>query len=139
MARKTWKEKLNNGKLPEVKVLSHGFGSMKEGDQMLIPSPQLIQEYMNSIPPGHQKSIPEMRKELAAKYNAHGTCPLTTGIFSRIVAESALEDAAAGMDEITPFWRVIRPQDNIASKLSCGVEFIRKRRQKEGIHSALAK
>jgi hypothetical protein len=133
MATKTWNEKLNCDKEAQIKVLSHSFGEMREGDKMLIPSPLLIKEYMESIPQGNQKSIAEMRKELAFQFKADGTCHLTTGIFCRIVAEAALEDLALGQNKITPFWRVISSKDKISKKLSCGIDFINTYRQKEDL------
>jgi hypothetical protein len=133
MAKKTWKEKLNCGKMPEVKLLLHSFGNMKEGDKMLIPSPILIKDYIESIPAGQQKSIPQMKKEFAEEYKATGVCHLTTGIFCRIVAEASLEDFNNGEKSITPFWRLISPKDKIAQKLTCGTAFIQELRDKEGL------
>lgn len=67
-----------------------------------------------------------LRAELVARHGADATCPVSTAIFLRIVAEAALEEIAKGRPpaQVTPFWRVIAPGSSIASKLSCGDEFI---------------
>lgn len=42
---------------------------------------------------------------------------MTTGIFLRIAAEAAEEDARAGATTITPYWRVLRDDGSIIEKL----------------------
>jgi hypothetical protein len=76
---------------------------------MLIPTPKIIDAFIRDIPAGQQINIPTIRKDLAAKYGAEMTCPVTTGIFVRIAAEAAYEEFQQGMpiEKITPFWRVI--------------------------------
>jgi len=49
-------------------------------------------------------------------------CSLTTGILMRIVAEAAEEDLREGREEITPYWRVIKPDGGLNEKFPGGVE-----------------
>lgn len=102
---------------------------------MLIPTPILVRDYVAEIPLGKTSTMDQMKRDLAAKFGAEVSCPLTSGIFIRIVAEAALEDLAQGksLDEITPFWRLIAPKDKVVLKLTCGREFIEERRAAEGI------
>ncbi len=67
-----------------------------------------------------------LRKDLALQYDAEYTCPVTTGIFLRIVAEANYEKLREGksIDEITPFWRAISPSSALAKKLTFGQEFL---------------
>ena len=76
---------------------------------MLIPTPKIVDAFIRKIPAGQQINISTIRKQLAAKYGADMTCPITTGIFVRIAAEAAYEEFEKGMpiQNITPFWRVI--------------------------------
>jgi hypothetical protein len=62
-------------------------------------------------------------------------CPLTAGIFLRIVAEKAWEEYCNGKPAafITPFWRVIGSRAPISKKLSFGTGFIQEMRAAEGI------
>jgi len=131
---KTWKEKFNNGKIPEVKLLQKDFAGLKANTTMLISTPKEIAEYMDKIPSGQIISFVQMREDLAKKHQAEGTCPVTTGIFSRIVAELALEEINQGKkpSEVTPFWRVVDPESKLAQKLPPLVkEFIARMRENE--------
>lgn len=134
-ARKSWKEKLNSKKQPEVKLLDFDFAGLKKGTTMLISTPLEIQEYIRQIPKGKTKTLVEIRADLAKKHRADGTCPVTTAIFTRIVAESAIEDLNQGLskDKITPFWRVIEPESKIASKIELGKDMITELRKEENI------
>ena len=72
-----------------------------------------------------------MRKDIALAHNADVTCPVTTGIFLRIVAEFAYEQLKEGKTNITPFWRVVNPRSDLAKKLACGPTFIQEMRALE--------
>ncbi len=129
----SWKEKLNNDKSFIVKRLDKNFSDMKVGENMLIATPKIIDEYIKQIPKGINVNIKTLRNDLALTYNADTTCPVTTGIFLRIVSEAAYEDLLNGEKNITPFWRVVDHESKTASKLACGINFIKKRRSEENI------
>ena len=87
---------------------------------MLIATPKLIDEYIRQIPEGTETDLKTMRKDLAIDLFADKTCPVTAGIFLRIVTEKAYEEWSNGVNEneITPFWRVINAKAPIVKKLS---------------------
>jgi hypothetical protein len=130
---KSWQEKLQGGKPPHVEVTTKAFAGVPVGSKMLISSPMEFKEHMDTLQ-GSQ-TIAELKSALAKRHGAETVCPLTTGIFLRIVAEAACDELGAGKDiaEVTPFWRVITPDDKVAKKLSCGPGFIAARRLAEGI------
>ena len=130
---KSWKEKLNIDKSFVVKRLDKNFSDMKVGENMLIATPKIIDEYIKQIPKGININIKTLRNDLALTYNADTTCPVTIGIFLRIVSEAAYEDLLNGEKNITPFWRVVDHESKTASKLACGINFIKKRRSEENI------
>ncbi|MEM6525618.1 MAG: hypothetical protein AAGF85_20525 [Bacteroidota bacterium] len=117
---KSWTEKYNNGKEAVVKTLDKDFSDMVSGDQMLIATPKIIDNYIRQIPEGTQVDIKTMRKDLSLDFNADNMCPLTAGIFLRIVIEKAHQEHEAGrsIDEITPFWRLINKKSPVIKKLS---------------------
>ena len=129
----TWNDKLRCSKASEVKRLDKAFAGMPEGSRMLIASPAILDEYVRAIPQGRTVSVKSMRDELADRHRAEHTCPVTTGIFLRIVAEAAWERHLTGesLESLTPFWRVIEPDSPLAAKLACGTDFIAKQRAKE--------
>ena len=130
---KSWKEKLNIDRSFVVKKLDKNFSDMKVGENMLIATPKIIDEYIKQIPKGININIKTLRNDLALTYNADTTCPVTTGIFLRIVSEAAYEDFLNGEKNITPFWRVVDHESKTATKLACGINFIKKRRSEENI------
>jgi len=133
--RKTWIEKRDIEKKPEVKRIEKDFADIPAGSTMLIATPQVIDDYVRSISEGRSLDIKTIRKDLAMEHGADFTCPVTTGIFLRIMAEAAYEELQSGknLGSISPFWRVIDPKSSLAKKLTFGQELLMEMREKEGI------
>ena len=134
--RKSWVEKRDIKKEPVVKKLDKKFADMHNGEKMLIATPAIVDGFIRQIPEGHQSNLSQMRKDLAAEYHADVTCPVTSGIFLRIVAEAAWEEYQAGrpIKNITPFWRIMDEHSSSAKKLSFGTDFLLTRRIKEKLN-----
>lgn len=133
--RKSWQEKLHVDKDAEVKKTDSGFADIPEGSTMLIPTPLMVDEYVRGIPKGSETTLQQMRKDLAAKCHAQYTCPITSGIFLRIVAEAAYEEYEKGkpLSRIAPFWRMLSAKSPAAKKLTFGQDFLKEQRSKEGL------
>jgi hypothetical protein len=131
--RKTWQQKLNNGRQPQIETSDKDFAGIKAGQTMLIPTPGLIADYIRQVPEGRFVDSATIRKDLAIEHGAEVTCPLTTGIFLRIVAEAAYEEYLQGkpVGQLTPFWRVIDEKSPTAKKLTFGTSFLKDQREKE--------
>lgn len=129
---KSWTEKYNSDKKPQVKTLEKRFADLPEGCKMFIATPKIIDAYVREIPFGASVDLKTTRKDLAIEHFADNTCPVTTSIFLRIASEASLEQN--NQDNLLPFWRVVNQQIPIAKKLSCGVDFINEQRKKEGIN-----
>lgn len=126
---KTWQEKFDTKKEPVVKRLDKDFADIEAGETMLISTPLMITDYINSIPASENRDLQSMRRDLAMAAGADKTCPVTTGIFTRIVAERGLELMAENKPPVAPFWKVIDPASPLAKKLSCGPDVIAQLRQ----------
>jgi hypothetical protein len=135
MAKKTWIEKRDCDKSFIIKTIDKKFADIPEGSKMLIATPQIIDEYVKHIPFGTSTELSTMRNDLAIEYQADKTCPVTTGIFLRIISEASFEEVSSGKDinEVTPFWRIVNPKSKLAEKLECGINFIINQREIEGI------
>ena len=94
------------------------FGTGK----MLIATPLLVDGLVRKVDKGKLVTINQIRKRLAKDFKADTTCPLTTGIFLRIAAETAEEDLNRGVTEITPYWRVIRDDGSLIDKFPGSVK-----------------
>jgi hypothetical protein len=116
-----------------VVVLEKSFAGVAAGKSLFIPSPAIIADYMRAIPAGEVRDIVHLRADLSRLHASDATCPVTTSIFARMVAEATLEELATGktVSDLVPFWRVIDEKSPIAAKLSCGAEFIRTQRTLE--------
>lgn len=133
--KKTWSQKMRPDMKHEVKVNDKAFADIPAGCSFLIATPSIVNEYVRNIPEGRHVPIKQMREDLAAEYHAEYTCPVTSGIFLRIVAENAWEELMKGksVSKITPFWRMIDMKSPSAKKLACGMDFIGEMREKEGL------
>jgi hypothetical protein len=121
MARKrTWIEKRDAGQPPRITILDKPFAGIQAGAKLLISSPQEIDAFIRTIPKGEAIAPATLRQSLAQHHKADATCPASTGIFLRVVAEAALEEFAQGMpaEQIAPFWRAIAANSALAKKLS---------------------
>jgi hypothetical protein len=132
---KSWAEKFNTRTRSEVETCEKNFGGVPAGEMFLISTPKEIDTYIRTIPEGKSVTFQQMKKDIAANYDVGYMCPLTAGIFTRIVAELAFENFSKNnkINEITPFWRVVDLKMPLAKKLSFGADFIKEMRLKEGL------
>lgn len=126
-----WESRFNRNREPEVKVLEKAFAGIPAGARMLIVTPSVVDAAVAEIPYGVVVEAAMLRRALAASHEAEHTCPVTTGIALRVVAERAYLRLQAGADSVTPFWRAIDPDSELAGKLACGREFVRRMRSAE--------
>lgn len=91
-----------------------------------------MEAIIRSVPRGSTITVSQIREVLAEEHSADVTCPLTTGIFVRIAAEAAEEDARAGQTEITPYWRVVKDDGSLNPKFPGGVEAQARKLRAEG-------
>ena len=132
--KKTPLEKLEHPALPEIKEAPPAWEEKFGGKNMLIPTPRLVGEVLLGTTSGELLPMGALRGKLADMASADFSCPLTTGIFLRIVAEAA----EAGAPEAYPWWRVVKDDGSLNEKLPGGgllqAEFL----QKEG-HQVVAR
>ena len=133
--KKTWVEKRDQSLKHQVKTNPKRLADMPAGCSMLIPTPKIVDEQLRMIPNGEFIPVKELRKILAKEFNVDMACPLTTGIFLRIVSEAAFEEYQNGtaIDKIAPFWRVVDVKSKMAKKIACGIDFILLQQRKENI------
>jgi alkylated DNA nucleotide flippase Atl1 len=111
----SWREKLDRPQEPKIVPVPPSMAKFGKGT-MLIPTPKLVDGIIRQVPKGKLITVAEIRKKLARDHSADVACPLTTGIFVRIVAEAAHEASANGAKRVTPYWRVIRDNGELNPK-----------------------
>lgn len=127
--KKTAAQKRDSAPQPEVKVLAVQGGPMYPPGRMLIPSPLAIQAQLKTVPEGEFMTVGQLRQNLARLYGADYTCPLTTGIFLRVVAEAAEEEGRTDV----PYWRLVRDNGTFLDKLPGGPQAQAARLAGEGL------
>jgi hypothetical protein len=99
---------------------------------MVIPRPLDVDAVMRKARKGKLITQSQVRDALAKLSGADSACPLTTGMFIRIVAEAAEEDRRAGKQRITPYWRTVKDNGNLNEKFPGGARAQAARLRSEG-------
>jgi alkylated DNA nucleotide flippase Atl1 len=122
-SRTPWRTKLEhpNVSLPKIVRVPTKWRKRFGTGTMVIAHPLDVDALIRTVKRGKVITQTQLRERLARKYRADHTCPLTTGIFVRIVSEVAEEDRRAGKRTITPYWRVLRDDGGLNEKFPGGV------------------
>ncbi len=107
---------------PQIKEAPPAWAERYGGRRMLIPTPRMVAEVIRKIPRGKVMTMGQLRHQLAAQASADFACPLTTGIFLRIVAEADEEARREGRPPIAPYWRVVKDDGSLHPKFPGGAE-----------------
>lgn len=120
-SRTSWRAKLEKQQEPRIVDVPLRMQRQCGEGKMLIPRPLDVDALVREIPRGKLATVNQIRARLAAEHKADVTCPMTTGIFLRIAAETAEEDRRAGKSRITPYWRVLREGGRLNEKYPGGI------------------
>ena len=127
-----WRAKLEKEQEPKVVDVPPKMAKRFGTGKMLIATPLLVDALMRQVPDGKLVTMGQIRERLARDFKVDSTCPLTTGIFLRIAAETAEEDLRTARKEITPYWRVVRDDGSLNEKFPGGVAAQSERLKEEG-------
>ena len=124
---------MENPNLPKVVDIPAKMQKRLGVGTLLIPSPRDVETVIRGIPQGEVMTVGRIRERLAAQYATTSACPLVTGMFVRISAEAAEEEALAGKTGMTPYWRVVKDDGSVNPKFPGGVERQARRLRAEGM------
>jgi hypothetical protein len=95
---KSWREKLENpvAGLPKIVDVPEKWRKSQGGRWVLVPTPLTADEEIRTVPKGKLITTGRLRQRLARRQKADSTCPMTIGIFLRIISEAAEEDRREG-------------------------------------------
>ena len=131
-AGRSWREKLEKDQPPKVVKVPLKMQKRFGTGTMLVPRPMDVDVLMRKIPKGKLATTTQICDRLAKDCKADCACPMTTGIFIKIAAETAEEDLRNGKEKITPYWRVIKADGSLNEKFPGGTEAQAKRLGQEG-------
>jgi len=130
---KSTREKMEAGHgLPKVVSIPPKMQPKLGKGKMVVPAPMLVDAAIRKVKRGKLVTPKIIRKALAREFKADTCCPLTTGIFIRLSAEAAREDADAGRKKVTPFWRVVTDEGCLIDKFPGGALWQAAALEKEG-------
>lgn len=129
----TWAERIAASDGVDIRPVPEGRRGMTPGKAMLYPSARMVNDAIREIPAGQSITPKELRALLADRHDAEYTCPVTTTMMLRIVAEAANEARGNGspVSEVTPVWRVLDRRASAMRKLSFDPEWILAERDRE--------
>jgi alkylated DNA nucleotide flippase Atl1 len=132
--RKSWQEKFEIAVkgLPKVVEVPAKWQKQMGGRMVLVPTPKLVDAVIQKVPKGKLITANQIRGKLAADFKADSTCPLTTGIFLRIISEYMEEQRSKGEKNISPYWRVLKDDGKLNAKFPGGAAAHAKLLRKEG-------
>lgn len=117
----TWRDKLVREHPKHGAIVKPSPSQKKAGiSGMLIPRPIDVDRAVRTVRKGKLITMEGLRDRLARQAGADAACPLTTGIFLRIVAEAAEVDRRAGKKRLAPYWRVVRNNGGLNEKYPGG-------------------
>ncbi len=121
--RKSWQEKFENPPegLPKVVEVPPTWQKQMGGKMILVPTPKLTDAIIRKVPKGKLITTAQIRAKLAADFKADSTCPLTPGIFLRIISEYAEEQRHQAKGHITPYWRALKDGGKLNAKYPGGI------------------
>lgn len=120
-------------KPPHHVILEKDFAGIPKGSKLHISCPLEVAAELKTISPGATLSVQALRRRLAEKNMCDATCPVSTSIFLKIVAEHAWEEYSrtGSTRGLAPFWRVVDAQSPLAKKLSFDPAWIDLQRELE--------
>jgi len=130
-----WAERLEASSGIDTRPVPDGRRGMTPGKSMLYPSARMVDEAIRAIPEGQAVSPRELRVLLANQHGAEYTCPVTTTMMLRVVAEAANEAHERGvpLGEVTPVWRVLDRKASALRKLTFDPGYFLDARAGEGL------
>ena len=87
------------------------------GRRMLLAPPLDYDALMRQVPPGRLTIVGLLRQQLAERYGADFTDPITAGIFVSIAAWAAAQRG----DDAFPWWRTLRAEGELNPKFPGGI------------------
>lgn len=126
---KTAREKLQKPikEMPKIVKIPKKLEKKWGKGKLLIPNPLDIENLIKGTKKGELITFGQIRKNLTKKFKVDFTCPITTGIFTRLIAEASEEEK-----KDVPWWRCIRDDGSLNEKFPCSPTLQALKLKKEG-------
>jgi hypothetical protein len=128
-----WQDRIARPRTSKRVILDSPFAGLPKGTVLFVGTPAIIQRYLEAIPRGELRTLQRLRRDIARANKCQAMCPVSTTIFLRMIAEVAWDELqrGKGVEEVTPFWRVIGPDVALAKRLRVPQAWLRAQRELE--------
>lgn len=129
----SWREKLERVAEHKIVNIPPKMQARFGRGTMLIPKPLDVDALIREVKKGRLVTRKEIGDRLSRDFNTDSTCPITTGIFIRIISETAEEDFEKGKKTITPYWRIVGNDGSLNEKFPGGMKRQAENLKREGM------
>ena len=131
MKKKSWREKLNEVEEKIHEITPDWEEKLGKG-KILIPNARDIERLIRETKKGELLTNDVIRDELAKEKNVQVTAAIPTGVYLKYVALAAEEEKEMGKTEVTPYWRVLKPDGAVNIKFPISVQKLTELLELEG-------
>ncbi len=121
MMKKLYREKINEFEEKIHDITPEWEEKLGKG-KVLIPSARDIERLIKQTNVGELLTNDTIRKVLAKEKKVQVTAAIPTGVYLKYIALAAEEEKAMGKTNITPYWRVLRPDGSVNVKFPLSVD-----------------
>lgn len=118
--KKTWREKVEAVQ-EKIHTITPEWEERLGKGEILIPNARDIEKVINQTKRGELLTNDIIREVLAKEKGVQVTAAIPTGIYLKYVALAAEEEKSLKKD-VTPYWRVLKPDGTINVKFPGGQE-----------------
>ncbi len=129
--KKSYREKIN-GFEEKIHDITPEWEEKLGKGKILIPSARDIERLIRQTNAGELLTNDSIREMLAKEKKVQVTAAIPTGVYLKYIALAAEEEKATGKTNITPYWRVLRPDGSINVKFPLSVNELVALLEKEG-------
>jgi hypothetical protein len=119
--KKTWREKVNAFEEKIHEITPEWEKKLGKG-KILIPNALDIERLINKTKKGELLTNDIIRETLAKEKKVLLTAAIPTGVYLKFIALAAEEERLIKKDNVTPYWRVLKPNGTINIKYPGGAE-----------------
>ena len=119
--KKTWREKVNAFEEKIHEITPEWEKNLGKG-KILVPNALDIERLINKTKKGELLTNDIIRETLAKEKKVLLTAAIPTGVYLKFIALAAEEERSLKKDNVTPYWRVLKPNGTINIKYPGGAE-----------------
>ena len=129
--RKTWAEKLADARAKAAEPKR--FLCEEAGQWFVVPAFSEVEALVRGVRKGRVLTIRGMTERMRERHEVDACCPMTTGIFTWILAHASADEEAAGKKRVAPWWRILKSDGSLNPRYPGGGLLQRAKLEAEGV------